>query len=409
MLARYSVSGALGRIEFLTTKVKRGIALKVTDVKTFFVNPGVSKNWLFVKVETDEGISGWGEAYTIWDRDKSIEAYVNHIKRYLIGRSPLNIKHFTHVMYDDYAARRGAMDYYCAISGIEQALWDIVGRWFNTPVYNLLGGACRDKIRVYANYWHGNACTPEEFAEKAIETVKGGFTALKFDPFPGPWRTYISKQEEKAAVEVVRAIREAVGSDIDLLVEVHRRLAPMHAVRVARMIEEFEPFWYEEPVVADNIEALAEVRRNINLPVVTGETLYTKSAFRQVFEKRAADIINPDVCNCGGILELKEIAAMAEPYHVVVSPHNFNSTTIGLAATLNVSACIPNFLITEYFLNFKLRGDEITVSPFKVEDGYIRIPQGPGLGLELNEEAMARYPYHEFAKRNIRQYYEEGP
>ncbi|GAJ08640.1 unnamed protein product, partial [marine sediment metagenome] len=124
---------------------------------------------------------------------------------------------------------------------------------------------------------------------------------------------------------------------------------------------------------------------------------------------RAADIINPDVCNCGGILELKEIAAMAEPYHVVVSPHNFNSTTIGLAATLNVSACIPNFLITEYFLNFKLRGDEITVSPFKVEDGYIRIPQGPGLGLELNEEAMARYPYHEFAKRNIRQYYEEGP
>lgn len=383
--------------------------MKVTDVKTFFVDPGSNKNWLFVRIETNEGISGWGECYTIWDRDRSIEAYINHIKRYLIGRSPFNIKHFTQVMYDDYAARRGTMDYYSAMSGIEQALWDIIGKRLNVPVYNLLGGACRDKIRVYANYWYDSASTPEEFAEKAIETVQSGFTALKFDPFPGPWRSYISKQDEKASVEVVRAVREAVGPNIDLLIEVHRRLSPLHAVRVAKMIEEFDIFWYEEPVVSDNIEALAEVRGKINLPVVTGETLYTKSAFRQVFEKRAADIINPDVCNCGGILELKEIAAMAEPYHVVVSPHNFNSTTIGLAATLNISACIPNFLITEYFVNFKARGDEIAVNPLKVENGYIRIPQGPGLGLVLNEEAMARYPYREFTKRDIRQYYEEGP
>ena len=383
--------------------------MRITDVKTFFVDPGTNKNWLFVRVETDEGISGWGESYTIWDRDRSIEAYINHMKRYLIDRSPFNIKHFIQVMYDDYAARRSTMDYFCAISSMEQALWDIVGKKLNAPVYNLLGGACRDKIRVYANYWYGSASTPEEFAEKAVETIRSGFTALKFDPFPGPWRSRISTQDEKAAVEVVGTVREAVGSDIDLLIEVHRRLSPLHAVRVARMMEEFDIFWYEEPVPADNIEALAEVRGKINSPVVTGETLYTKAAFRQVFEKRAADIINPDVCNCGGILELKEIAAMAEPYYVVVAPHNFNSTTIGLAATLNVSACIPNFLITEYFVNFKPRGDEISVNPFKVENGYISIPQGPGLGLELDEAAMARYPYREFAKRNIRQYYEEGP
>lgn len=383
--------------------------MRITDVKTFFVDPGTNKNWLFVRVETDEGISGWGESYTIWDRDRSIEAYINHMKRYLIDRSPFNIKHFIQVMYDDYAARRSTMDYFCAISSMEQALWDIVGKKLNAPVYNLLGGACRDKIRVYANYWYGSASTPEEFAEKAVETIRSGFTALKFDPFPGPWRSHISTQDEKAAVEVVGTVREAVGSDIDLLIEVHRRLSPLHAVRVARMMEEFDIFWYEEPVPADNIEALAEVREKINSPVVTGETLYTKAAFRQVFEKRAADIINPDVCNCGGILELKEIAAMAEPYYVVVAPHNFNSTTIGLAATLNVSACIPNFLITEYFVNFKPRGDEISVNPFKVENGYISIPQGPGLGLELDEAAMARYPYREFAKRNIRQYYEEGP
>ena len=382
--------------------------MKVTDVNTFLVAPGTNKNWLFIKVETDEGISGWGESYTIWDREVILVTYVQQIKRYLIGRNPFNIKHFTQVMFDDYAARRGSMEYFCAVSGIEQALWDIVGRTLNTPVYNLLGGACREKIRVYANYWYEGARQPEEFAEKAVVAIESGFTALKFDPFPGPWRSYISKQDEKAAVEVVKAVREAVGPDIDLLIEVHRRLSPMNAVRVARMLEEFEPYWYEEPVPADNIEALVEVRRNINIPVVTGETLYTKSAYCEVFERRAADIINPDVCNCGGILELKEIAAIAQPYYVAVSPHNFNSTTIGLAATINVSACIPNFLITEYFVNFKSRGDEIAVTPFKVENGYIKIPDKPGLGLELDEEAMARYPYRDFAQRNIRQYYEEA-
>ena len=222
--------------------------MKITDVKTFFVDPGVSKNWLFVKVETDEGISGWGEAYNYRDRAKSTMAHADSMKQYLIGRSPFNIKHFTQVMFDDYAGRRGSMGFFCVVSGIEQALWDIVGKTLNTPVYNLLGGACREKIRVYANGWYSSANTPQESAEKAVETLKGGFTALKFDPFPGPWRSYISKQDEKAAVEVVKAIREAVGPDIDLLIEVHRRLSPMNAVRVARMLEEFDPFWYEEPV-----------------------------------------------------------------------------------------------------------------------------------------------------------------
>ncbi len=382
--------------------------MKITDVKTFFVDPGVSKNWLFIKVETDEGISGWGEAYNYRDRAMSTAAHADSIKRYLTGRSPFNIKHFTQVMFDDYAARRGSMGFFCVVSGIEQALWDIVGKTLNAPVYNLLGGACREKIRVYANGWFSNASTIEESAEKAVATIESGFTALKFDPFPGPWRSYISKQDEKAAVAVVKAIRGAVGPDIDLLIEVHRRLSPMNSVRVARMLEEFEPFWYEEPVPADNINALAEVRNNINLPVVTGETLYTKAAYCELFEKRATDIINPDVCNCGGILELKEIAAMAQPYYVAVAPHNFNSTTIGLAATITVSACIPNFLITEYFVNFKPRGDQISVSPFKVENGYIKIPDKPGLGLELDEEAMAKYPYREFPLRNIRQYYQEA-
>ena len=232
---------------------------------------------------------------------------------------------------------------------------------------------------------------------------------MKFDPIPGPWRTYVSKDVENAAIENVEAVRDAVGWDVDILVEMHRRLAPMHARRIAREIERFRPFWYEEPVLAENIDALAAVKRDINLPVVTGEELYTKFEFREVFEKQAADIINPDVCNVGGILELKEIAAMAEPYFVVVSPHNYNSTTLGLAATMQVSAAIPNFLITEYFVNLEEFGKDIAKVPFEVKDSYIQVPTTPGIGIDLDEDRLANYPYQPFPARSPRQYYEEGP
>jgi galactonate dehydratase len=383
--------------------------MQVTQVKPVLVDPGSGKNWLFVKVETDTAINGWGECYTQADRDRSIAAHVQQLGRYLVGRNPFHIKHFTHMAYHDFAGKRGAMDFYSALSGIEQALWDVVGKHLNTPVYNLLGGPCREKIRVYANGWYEGAKTPDVLAKKAAETVARGFTALKFDPFPGPWRTHIDRKTEQAAVENVRAVRESVGPEIDILVEVHRRLAPMHAVRIAGMMEAFQPFWYEEPVSARSLEELAACKRQIRLPVVTGEELYTKAEFREIFEKQAADIINPDVCNCGGILELKEIAAMAEPYLVVVSPHNYNSTTIGLAATLHVAACMPNFLITEYFVNFKGRGDEIAVNPVSVENSYITLPTGPGLGLELKEEALAKHPYREFPPRALRQAKDEGP
>ncbi|HIO77547.1 TPA: mandelate racemase/muconate lactonizing enzyme family protein [Candidatus Poribacteria bacterium] len=381
--------------------------MKVTNIRTFLVCPGTSKNWLFVKVETDEGIHGWGECYTQADRDQAIEIHVHQLGRYLAGRSPFNIKHFIFMAYHDFAGRRGAMDLYCAISGIEQALWDIVGKSLNTPVYNLLGGACRDKLRVYANGW--SRSTIAESVESAVQLVERGFTAMKFDPFPGPWRAHISRDDERTAVEYVSAVREAVGPAVDLLIEVHRRLAPDHAIRVANMVEDFQVFWYEEPVSARNLDALAEVRQAINLPVVTGEELYTKVEFRQVFEKRAADILNPDVCNCGGILELKEIAAMAEPYLVAMSPHNYNSTTVGLAATIQACAVMPNFLITEYFVNFTECGDAISINPFSVEDSYIQLPTAPGLGLELDEDALAQYPYRELPKRHLRRFEEEGP
>lgn len=383
--------------------------MKITDLRTTLVHPGSGKNWLFCKLETDAGLHGWGEAYTQSDRDTAIEAQVQQLGRYVVGRDPFQIKQFTYMAYTDFASKRGAMDLYCAISAIEQAMWDIVGKAAGQPVYNLLGGPCRPRMRVYANGWSGGARTPDQLAERAAAVVARGFTALKFDPFPGPWRAYVDRDVERTAVERVRAVREAVGPEVEILVEVHRRLAPMHAVRVAREMGPYRPFWYEEPVSARDLDGLAEARSQISIPVVTGEELYTKREFCPALAKRAADILNPDVCCCGGILELREIAAMAEPYHVAVAPHNYNSTTVGLAATLHAAAGMPNFLITEYFLNFEAVGAEIAVKPFEVEEGYITLPTAPGLGIELDERALGQRPYRAFPKRGLRQVHSEGP
>ena len=373
--------------------------MKIADVKGFLVHPppskrgwSISKHLLFVKVGTDEGIEGWGEAFTLKDRERNIHQNITNLSRYLVGSNPFRIKDFTHWACNRFSEGRGALELFCAVSGIEQALWDIVGKRLNTPVYNLLGGPCRDKIRVYANGWTSGAKTSEEMARRAVEVVNLGFDAIKFYPFQnnGP---------ERAIVENVRSVREAVGPDITILIDVWRGADPPKAIRVARMLEELDIFWYEEPVPSENLDALAEVRRSINVPVVTGECLYTKFDFREVLEKRAADILNPDVASCGGILELKEISAMAEPYYVSVSPHNYNSTTVALAATIQASAVIPNFLMTEYFVSFTDIGNTISLNPPKVEKGYIRLPTTPGLGLDMNEAALEDYPFQEFPRR----------
>ncbi|MDA0710151.1 MAG: mandelate racemase/muconate lactonizing enzyme family protein [bacterium] len=239
-------------------------------------------------------------------------------------------------------------------------------------------------------------------AQRARAVVAQGFTALKFDPFPNPWRSFITHDVERDAVDRVAAVREAVGPDVEILVEVHRRLSPGAAARAARLMEPYRPYWFEEPVSARDLDGLAEARRDISLPVVTGEELYTKAEFRPILEKHAADILNPDVCNCGGILELVQIAAMAEPYHVAISPHNYNSTTLGLAATLHACATMPNFIITEYFVNFQAKGLEIASPGFKVVDSHITLPDLPGLGIDLDEKALAANPYRLMPARGLR-------
>ena len=394
--------------------------MQISDLRHYLVHPLVDaaqrpdvytaeKNLLFVRLETDEGLHGWGECYTQADRDTQIAAHLEQLKRYVLGRDPSQIKHFTEMAYNDFAARRGALDYYSAVSGIEQALWDLAGKRLGAPVHVLLGGACRERIRVYANGW-ARTSSHQELAARAREIVARGFTALKFEPRP-------------RALALLHQPRPGAGSGPNGCAWCGRRWGrrwtcwwrstagspPCTPVRLARALEPFQPFWYEEPVLAENLDALAAARRQITHPVVTGEALYTKFEFREVFEKQAADIINPDVCNVGGILELKEIGAMAEPYFVAVAPHNYNSTTVGLAATLQVSATMPNFLITEYFVNFESWGREVARPPLEVVDGYIALPDAPGLGIDLDEDALQRFPYQPYPPRALRTPRDEGP
>jgi len=383
--------------------------MKITAVKSYAVHPGWRKNLIFVKVETDAGIHGWGEAYSQYDRDTAVMAQLHALGPYLTGRSPFDIKHFTQFAFDDYAARRGSVELFCAISGIEQAMWDIVGKATQQPVYNLLGGRYRDKIRVYANGWSYGMKEPDDYARAAEKVVKHGFTAMKFDPLPSPWRTYIPKEHERRAVRVVKAIRDAVGPDVDLLIEQHRRLAPMHAIRLDKQLAEFDLYWMEESCQAEFPDELAQIRREIGVPMVIGEATYTKTGFRPLLEKRSADILNPDVACVGGILELKEIAAMAEPFLVAVSPHNYNSTLVALASTVHASATMPNFIITEYFLPFVDFCDKISPNQLKPKNGYIELPTAPGLGVDVDEEALKQHPAKVYPARKLRQPADEGP
>ena len=361
----------------------------------FFAGP---KNLMLCRVDTDEGVYGWGEAYVVQGKEKAVQIYIEAMAPYMIGRSPFEIKHSATAMFDDFAIRRSSCDFFAAWSAIEIAMWDIVGKICGQPIYNLLGGPCREAIRVYANGWWGGAKSIDETVSRALAVKERGFTAMKWDPFQGYWRNYITREQEDYAVDCVKAVREAVGPEIDLLIEVHRRLSPWHAAHFAERIEPYDPFWVEEPCLADNIDLVADASRHIKAPVVTGETLYSKEDFIPLFEKRAVEIINPDICVCG-IQGMQEIAAMAAPRSILMSPHNFNSNLVGLAAMLHLSAAIPNFLIGELFLTVDEVSGDIAVAPIEVKDGFIDLPTAPGLGVDVDMEKLSQHPYRSIERK----------
>src|SRR5271169_4446274 len=386
--------------------------MKIARIETFLFDTDTAKNVLFCRVETESGLHGWGEAYVTAGKEPVIEMCLQAMAKHVVGRSAFNIRHTGQIMFEDFAIRRASLDLLSAWSAIEIALWDIVAKHAQLPLYNLLGGASRERVKVYANGWSNGQETIEANIQRALKVKEMGFTALKWDPFPGPWRSFIHRADDEHVVRYVRAMRDALGPDFTLLVEVHRRLAPMHAIRIGKRIAEFDIGWYEEPCLCDNIELVAEVRRNVPIPIVTGEAIYSKEAFAAALAARAADILNPDICNCGGISAMLDIAAMAQPQAVAIAPHNYNSTLVGLAATVQLSAMIPNFWIAECFINLKPACDEIAVTPLTVHDSFVDLPTTPGIGIDLDVTRLRAKPYRDMGTRmgkGLRSYTEEFP
>lgn len=383
--------------------------MKIARIETFLFDPGVAKNLLFVRLETEDGIHGWGEAYVSPGKEPVIQKLVEGMAKYIIGRSCFSIRHTAQVLFEDFAMRRASLDLMSAWSGIEIALWDALAKRAGMPLHDLIGGASRERVKVYANGWSDGAASIEANVERALAIKEQGFQSLKWDPFPGPWRSFIHKEDEDHVVNYVRAMREALGPDFGLLIEVHRRLAPMHAIRLGKRLEEFAPDWYEEPCLCDNISLVAEVRQKVNIPIVTGEAMYSKETFAQCLEARAADILNPDIANCGGLSAMMDIAAMAAPHGVAIAPHNYNSTLVGFAATVAFSAVIPNFWIAEMFQNVRPACDAIAIDPVKVEGGFAELSTVPGHGIDLDVEGLRKRPYRDMGSKGYRQYWEEFP
>jgi len=367
--------------------------MRITDIKTFIYRG--AWNWLFVKVETDEGISGWGEA-TTQGAAKATEAAIHEMGgNYLIGKDPRQIElHFSTMLRNSYW--RPAVVLYSAISGLEMAMWDILGKSLNVPIYSLLGGVCNPRLKIYHNGWWFGAKTHKDYARLAKEMTDKGAKALKFDPLQG-CDYFIDREQANQVIEAIRLVREAVGDDVELMIDVHGRLSPDNSIKVAREVEQYRPFWWEEPIPTDaSVEDLAMVASSISIPVVAGERIYTRWGFRDVFEKRAAAIINPDIAHEGGILETKKIADMAHAYYVSITPHSAGGPVL-TAASIQLEAATPNFLMHEFFSPDIPYYKEIVKDPFPVmKDEFVDLPTKPGLGIELNEEVLGNRPYKYF-------------
>ena len=369
--------------------------MKVTDVKTFVVDC-FRTNWVFVKVYTDEGISGVGEA-TLEYKEKALLGAVEHIKEYLVGKDPRNIESHWHMTYRD-AYWRGGPVLMSALSAVEMALWDILGKSLNVPVYQLLGGKVHDKVRIYVNGWFAGAKEPEQFGEKARIAIERGVTAMKWDPF-GKNYLEISNAELDKALRCIAAVREAVGGRADLLIEGHGRFNIPTAIRIAKELEQFSPMFFEEPVPPDNLDALKAVRDKSPVAISAGERLYTRWDYRKLFDLNAADYIQPDISHAGGIMELKKIAAEAECRYIPFAPHK-PSGPVANAATLQLAACCPNFSILEIMYSDVEWRKDVTDEALEYADGMIAIPDKPGLGIEIDEEACLQHPYQPHTLRH---------
>ncbi len=377
--------------------------MQITDVKTFFVE-GIKYNWTLIKVETDAGIHGWGEA-TNWPGSPLIEAACQHIGQCVIGLDARRIDFIWTKLYRDMHWLGQAGPLLSAISAIDIALWDIKGKALGVPVYELLGGAYRKRIQLYANYWFIDGDhTAEDYAQQAREVVAQGFSALKFDPFAHVNYSYgndlsdnnsLSEDQKRLALDLVQAVAAATGPDVDIAIETHAFLNGPTAVEMAHRLAElnFSCMWYEEPALPEYPEVIADIRRQIPLPVCVGERLHTRYMAKRLLDLQAADILMPDITRCGGISEMRKIATLAEAYNVPIAPHNPNGP-LSTIASAHTMASVPNFFRQEFMLKDVGWRDGCLSHPLPIEDGYFVLPDRPGLGFDVDENVLLAHPGH---------------
>jgi galactonate dehydratase len=374
--------------------------MKITSIKPLVVHAEM-RNWIFVKVETDQpGLFGWGEASLEW-KTRSVVGAIEDFTPMVLGEDPTRIEHLYQKMYRQSFWRTGVIGL-SAISGIEQACWDILGKSLNQPVYKLLGGAVRTKVRMYTHLGGGDMRSVYEtqwnedakiFADRALAVVAKGYSAVKVLITP-PTEVLNSIAAYRYAERSMEAIRLAVGEGIDILVDCHGRHSLANAIEFCRVLAPYKPYFVEEPVPPENVDVLVEVRKASPVPIATGERLVTRYQFREIFEKLACHVIQPDLCHCGGLWEAKKIAAMAEVYTMGVAPHN-PLGPVANAAALHFDLSTPNFLIQEDMLTDVPWRWEVVQHALVTENGYWLPPEAPGLGIEVNESAAAQHPFQQ--------------
>jgi galactonate dehydratase len=363
--------------------------MKIVRFETFLANSGL-RNYLFIRLTTNSGLTGIGEASLEW-QEKTVETLCHEwLAERMIGCDPFDVEAvIAGLIRDQY---QGGSTILTAISGAEVAMWDIIGKACKQPVYKLLGGRCHRRLPAYANGWYGGARTPRDYAEKAREAVGRGYRAMKFDPFGTAWKELTPDQGEEA-IELVTAVREAVGPAVGLMIEFHGRLSVGSALDIMRKLEPLHPVWCEEPASPDSIDLLLEVKRQACLPVAAGERLYTMPDFYRMISTRAVDVVQMDISHCGGLWLSKKIAAMAAVQDIRVSPH-CSVGPVALAACLHFDLSTPNFMIQEAFAEFDIPWRNRLVRGWNpVKNGELVLADKPGLGLELDEQEIALHPY----------------
>ncbi|GIN70607.1 dehydratase [Bacillus sp. J14TS2] len=364
--------------------------MKITDVKTYVVG-NEWKNWVFTQVETDEGITGLGEA-TLNGFAKTTEAAIHELKRLVIGEDPFDVEQHTLRLFRDYYSDGGQIQG-AALAGIEYACWDIMGKALNVPVYQLIGGKAQKNLRAYANGWYRSERSPDGFYHDAKRVIEKGYTALKFDPFGSAWRV-VDRKDFGLALEIIAAVREAVGDEVDILIEGHNRFNVSTALQFAEAMKKYQPSWFEAPVPPQKISSMVEVGKRSPVPIACGEDYYCREQFAELLDHNAVHIIQLEPQYLG-ISQAKQVAAMVHAHNGVIAPHSAQGPLCSLVCA-HLNTATPNFYLHEVFDDFnKDWTQQILTQSIEVVDGYIQFPDGPGWGTDLNLELAKEHPYHQ--------------